>query len=71
MIKVDIYIDDTIGIAPDIEDNVSRVSKAIQLAIHSIACPLDSSDPLSRKDIISFKKFSAEGRMEETKIILG
>jgi hypothetical protein len=69
--KIDIYIDDTIGIAPDILDNVNRTSKSIPLAIHSIARPLDSSDIIPRKDIISLKKFSAEGRMEETKTILG
>lgn len=35
--KVDIYIDDTIGIALDVDDNVSRVSRSIPLAIHSLA----------------------------------
>lgn len=69
--KVDIYIDDSIGIAPDIRDSVIQVSKSIPLTIHSIARPLNLSDSLPRKDIISLKKFSAEGRMEETKIILG
>jgi len=69
--KVDIYIDDSIGVAPDIGDSVIRVSKSIPLAIHSIARPLNPADSLPRKDIISLKKFSAEGRMEETKILLG
>jgi hypothetical protein len=69
--KTDIYIDDTIGIAPDIGDNVLRFSKAIPLVIHTLARPTISSDPIPRKDIISMKKFAAEGQMEETKTILG
>jgi hypothetical protein len=35
--KVDIYIDDTIGIAPDINDNATRVSSSIPLVIHALA----------------------------------
>jgi hypothetical protein len=54
--KTEIYLDDTIGIAPDIGDNVHRVSYAIPLAIHSLARPCNSSDPLPRKDITSKKK---------------
>jgi hypothetical protein len=69
--KVDIYIDDTIGITPDISDNTLRVSRAISLTIHSLARPLNLYDTLPRKDIISLKRFHAEGRMEETKVILG
>jgi hypothetical protein len=34
-----IYIDDSIGVAPDIKSNPSRVNKAISLAIHSVARP--------------------------------
>jgi hypothetical protein len=69
--KIDIFIDDFIGVAPDIGDTVSRVMKAIPLAIHSVARPVESSDPIPRKDIVSLKKFKAESRMEESKIILG
>jgi hypothetical protein len=69
--KVDIYIDNTIGITPDFDENTTRVSQAIPLTIHSLARPLDQSDKLPRKDIISLKKYNAEGQMGETKIILG
>ena len=69
--KIDIYIDDFIGIAPDVANTVSKVSQAIPLAIHSIARPINPSDPIPRKDIISTKKYKAEGRMEETKVVLG
>jgi len=39
--KADIYIDDTIGIALDKNDNVNRVSAAIPLAIHCLSRPID------------------------------
>ncbi len=48
--KVDIYIDDTIGIASDKDDNVNRVSAAIPLAIHAIARPLDSLNEIPLKE---------------------
>jgi hypothetical protein len=69
--KIDIYIDDFIGIAPDVADTVSKVNQAIPLVIHSIARPINPSDPIPRKDIISMKKYKAEERMEETKVVLG
>jgi hypothetical protein len=69
--KADIYIDDTIGVALDLNDNVNRVSTAIPLAIHTMARPLDPLDDIPRKEIISLKKFSAEGQPSETKTVLG
>jgi hypothetical protein len=69
--KVDIYIDDSIGITPDLHDNTSRVSRAILLAIRTLSRPLNPSDIISRRDIISTKKYKAEGRMEEVKTVLG
>jgi len=69
--KADIYIDDTIGVALDKNDNVKRVSAAIPLAIHILSRPLDSLDDIPRKEIISLKKFLAKGRPSETKTVLG
>jgi hypothetical protein len=69
--KTDVYLDDTIGIAPDIENHVTRVSYAIPLAIHTLARPTNDNDIIPRKDIISIKKLMAEGQMSETKIVLG
>jgi hypothetical protein len=68
---VDIYINDTICVTPDFKDNTSRVGRAILLAIHSLARLLDPSNNLPQREIISFKKFAAEGQMEETKVVLG
>lgn len=69
--KDDIYIDNSIGITPDLHDNTKRVSRAIPLVIHTLSRPLSSSDVIHRKDIISMKKYAAEGRMEEQKTVLG
>jgi hypothetical protein len=55
--KADIYIDDTIGVALDKNDNVKRVSAAIPLAIHilsdiyiddTIGVALDKNDNVKR-----------------------
>ena len=69
--KIDIYIDDSIGVAPDLGDTPLRVVRAIPLAIRSLARPLSSDDVIPRKDIISLKKLKAEGQLSEVKIILG
>jgi len=37
--KVDIYLDDSIGIAPEIDDNATRVNQTIPLIIHALARP--------------------------------
>jgi hypothetical protein len=66
-----IYIDDTIGIAFDKDDNVHRVSKAIPLAIHTTSRPLDSLDEIPRKEILLLKKLSAEGTPSKVKTVLG
>jgi hypothetical protein len=68
---IDIYIDDNIGVTPDVGDNALRMGRAIPLAIRVLSRPVDNSDAIPRKDIISTKKFKAEGRLEETKKVLG
>jgi hypothetical protein len=67
----DIYIDDSIGIAPDIGDTPLRVNRAIPLAIKTFARPMDTNDQLPRQEIISLKKLKAEARLAETKTVLG
>jgi hypothetical protein len=64
----DIYIDDSIGVAPDVASNPTRVNRAIALAINPLARPLEENDPIP---MISKKRLLAEGRMDECKIILG
>ncbi len=67
----DIYIDDTIGVAIDIDSNPCRVNRAIPLAINTFARPIDPNDPIPRNPLISQKKLVAEGKMDECKIVLG
>jgi hypothetical protein len=69
--RIDVFIDDSIGIAPAIDDIPTRVVRAIPLAIRTLARPASDQDIVPRKDIISIKKLKAEGRLEETKTILG
>jgi hypothetical protein len=68
---VDIYIDDSIGVALDIDNNMLQLVRAIPLAINTMARPTDSADIIPRKHIISMKKFQAEGQLEEEKKVLG
>jgi len=69
--KVDVFIDDNIAITPDLNFNTSRVIRALPLAIHSVARPVEPTDDIPRVDIISTKKLQAEGTFEEVKIVLG
>jgi hypothetical protein len=69
--KSDIYLDDNIGIAPDLRDNVRRLSIIMPLVICRLGRPLHASEPIIRKWLLSLSKFAAEGRPEEIKIVLG
>jgi hypothetical protein len=69
--KIDLYIDDNIAIALDMQDNIQRVTKTVIATIRAVSRPLDPNDQIPRKDIISLKKFTAEGTPSETKIVLG
>jgi hypothetical protein len=48
--KGDIYIDDSIFVAPDIGNNIERVAKAVPLAINTIACPVSHTSPCQGKN---------------------
>jgi len=69
--KVDIFINYSIGVAPDLEDVPMRVLRANPLAIRTIARPASTQDLIPRQDIISIKKLKAQGRLTETKLVLG
>jgi len=69
--KVDIYIDDSIEITPELGDAPSRVVRAIPLAFHSLSWPPSVHDIIPRKDIISLKKLHTEGQLSEVKTVLG
>jgi hypothetical protein len=42
--KIDIFIDDSIGVAPDIGETPSRVARAIPLAVRTLPRPLSQDD---------------------------
>ena len=67
----DIYIDDTIGVTPDLHNYPLRMCRATPLAIRTLARPLNTNDIIPEKDIIATKKYQVEGRLEEQKMILG
>ena len=61
---IDIYIDDNIGVTPDIGNNSTRLARAIPLAIRTMTRPIDPTDVIPRNDIISLKKLKAEGQLK-------
>ena len=69
----DVFIDDTFAQTLDLpgSDNVVRVSNASLLAIHAIARPLLSNEPIPREAMAALAKLIAEAGAEETKIMLG
>lgn len=69
--RADIYIDDGISVAVDINDNVLRAATAALLAMHIFGRPIDDRDPIQRKHLASLSKLAAEGRMQEIQILLG
>jgi hypothetical protein len=69
--KADVYIDDFIVVTPDLPGNCPQVNAAIPLAIHTLSRPLDETDHIPRRNILAMKKFIAEGKQEERKIVLG
>jgi hypothetical protein len=69
--KSDIYLDDNIGIAPGLRDNVCRLSIIMPLVICLLGRPPHASEPIIRKWLLSLSKFAAKGRPGEIKIVLG
>jgi hypothetical protein len=69
----DIYIDDTFAAVVNLpgSDNIKRLERAPLLAIHSIARPLHTKEPIPRLEMAAENKFQAEAACEETKMILG
>ena len=64
------YIDDLIAMAVDIADAVERDQQALPFSSHCIFRPLHPQDNPIRKDTLSLRKLSGEGRPEETKTVL-
>jgi len=69
--RVDDFIDDSIVIAPDINENSGRALQALLLAIHILFRPLDPKEKIKREDCLSLGKLQEEGFLSETPTILG
>ena len=69
--KADVFLDDIVEIGLDTPDMRSRLQGAVALAVDSMSRRVQSSEPLPRTSLINKKKLAAEGRLEETKIVLG
>jgi len=69
--KADLFIDDTILITLNKNDNHTCTCAAAILAIHTVAQSLHPNESIPRKEIISLKKFKAEVQPSEVKIVLG
>ena len=69
----DSYVDDIVGICVDLGDNARRTLNAILLTLHLLAKPFynKTNDQPSHEYILSMKKWRAEGKQEEHKIVLG
>ena len=51
--------------------NADQLEAATPLAIEVAACPNDVNEPIPRKKMVAEDKLKAEGRLSETKTILG
>jgi hypothetical protein len=69
--KSDIYLDDNIGLPPNLWDNVRWLSIIMPLVICLLGRPLHNSKPIIQKWLLSLSKFAAEGQPKEIKIVLG
>lgn len=68
---VDGYIDDLCTACTETDDNMKRGTNAVALALDALYRPTNVNDSVLRNAIMSRRKLSAEGRLEEIKIVLG
>ena len=69
--KSDVYVDDIITIAVDINDNLDRIRKAPITVMHAVADnSYFKSSNIKRSDIVSDDKMKAEGAAEEKRFAL-
>lgn len=69
--KFNVYIDDSIGIAVDINDNKSRLEVAPCTVIHAISNNPESKNYILRDNMIEAETCLAEGALAELRICLG
>ena len=69
--KSDVFIDDLISVAVDLNNNLKRLSAAPCTVIHAVAHEAESGSHVKRDNMIADDKNDAEGAPEESKICLG
>jgi hypothetical protein len=69
---LDVYINDTVGLTVNLPDtdNANQMERAPLLAIHMAVRPVDHRKPILHNEMAAKAKLSAEGALEEQKIIL-
>ena len=70
-IITDNFIDDLFQCCLDEGDNPARIKHAIPLVLETFFRNQNEDDASPRNPIINMKKHQAEGRLEETKVVLG
>ena len=71
MAKADVFLDDIVETGIDTPPIRARMQGAVALAVDTMSRPVHPSEPLPRGALINETKLAAEGRLEETKIVLG
>ena len=69
--KVDVYIDGTVAIGPDLPGIIPRLAACILLSFHLVFRPLSRFESIPRNEAAAVAKLISEGGLEETKQILG
>jgi len=70
--KSDIYLDDDVTVAIASPENTKRARAGVLLAMHVAGRPNSpTGEPLPRQELPSMSKLAAEGRLEESKVVLG
>ena len=62
--KVDVYIDDTVAIGPDLPGIISRLAACILLSFHLVFHPLSKFESIPRDKAAAVAKLIAEGGLE-------
>ena len=68
---VESYIDDLIPVTLHDKHNSPRVANVVPLAMHILGRPVDANEPISRDDLLCFRKLLGEGQLSEVKIVTG
>ena len=69
--KSDVFLDDNINVGLDTPENRPKLKAAVPLAVDVMSRKVAPMEPIPRSALLNKDKMSAEGALEETKIVLG